>query len=676
MLKSGDLVGHLAANRSARLALIQDVLKGKARLADPSGGAGSKPVAVRELSLISSGLDDAGSIRHALQAMPLPRTLLATAWQEATARSEPEQPLDLAEFCRLLRAEPDLADRASAWLSLMGPQDLFRLRKDEIIPRSAAELRLMRRERRLKQLREQRHRHVLEQLAQRQSLDWGQDEPLIQHLRQQLERLAVADDPKAIALDEDINGALNTAGYDGSATSLQSLLMDLGLLQQGQPLSLLGSAWQHGFPADCLQQVKELLTSELTAPGDESRQDLSALPCFAIDSADTREVDDAIGIERRSEGDRIWVHIADPHRLIAPGSPLDQEARRRGSTLYLSSGLQPMLPLELAAGPLSLLPGRRQAAISVAIGLDQDGAISLVQSCRSWIKVSYRLSYEDADELIELAPPEDPDLADLHGLMQQRRLWRQAQGGLLMDQAEGRLFRKGETAELQLEVSEPSPARLLVAEAMVLAGAAMAQWCSEHDLAMPFRGQPGAEPERMEAALRFEDGPVRWAHQRGALSRSRTSCVAEPHQSLGLQAYLQWTSPIRRYGDLLAHRQWLAQMGLLHPSSPPLSAEQLTPLLERSDQLNREASLIARQDQRQALLQWLFESQQGEGPFQSLLLRWLREDLQLALVRVDAWAMDLPARIEGNAEPGQALQLVVTDVNPAEDLLRLTATPC
>ena len=75
-------------------------------------------------------------------------------------------------------------------------------------------------------------------------------------------------------------------------------------------------------------------------------------------------------------------------------------------------------------------------------------------------------------------------------------------------------------------------------------------------------------------------------------------------------------------------------------------------------------------------MQWLREGQQGEGPFQSLLLRWLREDLQLALVRVDAWAMDLPARIEGNAEPGQALQILVTDVNPAEDLLRLTATPC
>ena len=76
MLKSGDLVGHLTANRAARLAVIQDVLKGKARLADRSGVTGSKPIALRELSLISSGSDDAGSIRHALQVMPLPLSLI------------------------------------------------------------------------------------------------------------------------------------------------------------------------------------------------------------------------------------------------------------------------------------------------------------------------------------------------------------------------------------------------------------------------------------------------------------------------------------------------------------------------------------------------------------------------------------------------------------------------
>ena len=107
-----------------------------------------------------------------------------------------------------------------------------------------------------------------------------------------------------------------------------------------------------------------------------------------------------------------------------------------------------------------------------------------------------------------------------------------------------------------------------------------------------------------------------------------------------------------------------------------MSSDELSPLLEKSDQLGREASLIARQDQRQALLQWLEQEGQGPGPHTSILLRWLREDLQLALVRVDAWAMDLPARVEGSAVPGDAIGVQVSEVSAANDLLRLTATPC
>ena len=675
-MKPGDLVGHLAPNRAPRLAVISEVLKGKVRLDYGRDGISAKPVPLRELSLISSADEDSTDVEQALAAKPLVPHLLATAWQEAVSRPDAEKALQLSSFCHLLRSRPGLADRASAWLALQGTQDLFRLRREEIVPRCAEELRTIRKERRRSQLREHQQRQVLQRLSQRRPLDWSQSDDLTKRVLEKLERLAAADDPSLVQLDQDVSQALTTAGFDGSGTSLQMLLVDLELLSPGQPLTLFGSAWHNRFPDDCLRQVEELLDGTQSFPGDECRKDLCALRCFAIDSADTREVDDAVGIERRADGNRIWIHIADPHRLIPPGSPLDLEARRRGSTLYLSGGMQPMLPLTLAAGPLSLLPGRRQPAVSIGVQLNDQGEITSIESCRSWIKVSYRLSYEDADELIELAPPEDPDLGDLHLFLESRRRWRQGQGALLMDQAEGRLFRKSETDELQLEICEPSPARLLVAEAMVLAGAAMAEWCNQRALAMPYRGQPFADAERMAAAERFEEGPVRWAHQRGALSRSRTSCVAEPHQSLGLQAYLQWTSPIRRYGDLLAHRQWLAQQGLLQPEATPMSSDELSPLLEKSDQLAREASLIARQDQRQALLQWLEQEGQGPGPHTSILLRWLREDLQLALVRVDAWAMDLPARVEGSAVPGDAIGVQVSEVSAANDLLRLTATPC
>ena len=130
--------------------------------------------------------------------------------------------------------------------------------------------------------------------------------------------------------------------------------------------------------------------------------------------------------------------------------------------------------------------------------------------------------------------------------------------------------------------------------------------------------------------------------------------------------YLQWTSPIRRYSDLVAHRQWLQFSG--HLEGEPLDAEAIGALLQRLDQGQREASLIARQDQRMALLEWL-EDQSWPQP--AILLSWLREDNGIALVRLEAWAMELPAQIEAGLGLGDQLFIQLERVDPASDLLRL-----
>jgi exoribonuclease-2 len=360
--------------------------------------------------------------------------------------------------------------------------------------------------------------------------------------------------------------------------------------------------------------------------------------------------------------------VADPHRLIAPGSAIDGEARRRGTTLYLSGGLQPMLPLELGAGPLSLSSGRRRAAVSLALSLDADGGLRQARLVRSWIRVAYGLSYADADELIELAPPEDPDLARLDEVLRTRRQWRARAGALTMEQAEGRIRRGPSGPELQ--ITEPGPARSLVAEAMILAGAAAADWATAAGVAMPYRCQDGHGSLSPEQLLALPEGPVRWAQQRIGLARSRLQASPGPHRSLGLAGYLQWTSPIRRYGDLLAHRQWLAAIGDL--PQPPLSADALLPELEQVDRLAREAQLVAREDQRLALLQWL-ESRPPSGPVPGLLLRWLRQDQGLGLVRIDDWGMDLAAEVDAGLAPGDGLLLVVSGVSSRHDRLELRA---
>ena len=132
--------------------------------------------------------------------------------------------------------------------------------------------------------------------------------------------------------------------------------------------------------------------------------------------------------------------------------------------------------------------------------------------------------------------------------------------------------------------------------------------------------------------------------------------------------YLQWTSPIRRYSDLLAHRQWLQFSG--HLEGEPLSADAIDALLQRVEQGQREASLIARQDQRMALLEWL-DGPTPQWPQGGMLLSWLREDIGIGLVRLEAWAMELPAQIDAGLGLGDQLLIELERVDPARDLLRL-----
>ena len=427
------------------------------------------------------------------------------------------------------------------------------------------------------------------------------------------------------------------------------------------------SPWQHGFSAELLLQAEDLVSSaDQPRPGDEQRIDLCGQHCFSIDDEDTLDIDDALAIEELGDGERaIWVHIADPGRLVPEGSPLDLEARRRGSSLYLAQGALPMFPPGLAHGPFSLRMGQRCAAWSLRLLLDEEGGLKDCQVQRSWIRPSYRLSYGDADELIDLAPPEEPAPALLHGLLERRRRWRERRGALFLEQPEGRIRCRGERAELQ--VVEPSAARALVAEAMILSGAAIAELGCRHHLPLPYRSQlPAALPSASELAA-LDPGPVRHAAIKRCLSRGHVGVTAAAHFSLGLAAYVQATSPIRRYGDLVVQRQLAAHL----EGGTALGAPALAALLEAIENPVREGIRLSREDQRHWQQVW-FE-QNPRPSWAARFLRWLRPQDQLGLVTLEELCIDVPAHCPGGSEPGLALRLKVLEVDSLRDILRLQA---
>jgi exoribonuclease-2 len=469
-------------------------------------------------------------------------------------------------------------------------------------------------------------------------------------------------------LSDDLQRLLRDIHCPLESGAIRHLLVDLGQWERHHLPSLESTTWQHGFSEQLLEEADQLVAqAHLPFPGDGERVDRCGQRVVTIDDDDTLDIDDGLALETTAEGrQRLWIHIADPGRLVAAGTPLDLEARRRGTSLYLARGNLPMFPPQLAHGPMSLRRGERSAAWSLWVELDSSGAVVADGFERSWVRPTYRLSYADADELIELAPPQEADLLAIHELLMARHRWRIAEGALNLEDPEGRIRCRGERAEL--EVVETSPSRRLVAEAMVLAGSLVADRGIQEGLALPFRSQPSCVLPSAAELDQLPSGPVRHAAIKRCLSRGLVGTSPAPHFSLGLRAYVQATSPIRRYGDLLVQRQLLA----LRSGEPPLVEQELAALLTELEGPVRQGIQIGREDQRHWLQVWFEQQEQRQWPGQ--FLRWLRQDHQLGLVWLDDLAQSLPCICPSRSEPGGALVVRVSAVDSLQDLLRLEAT--
>ena len=660
VLKSSPLIGRLLS------------VKGSKAVVSFGGQRRDQDLPLRDLVALEQ------SAPLASQAVPTPeqvqandpsRRNLVEAWQllvddapDGSAR------LSLTEFCGLLQDPPSLAVVAAIWTWLHSPQSLFRWRRDRLVQPLTTEERVRLREQRRAERREERQEQRQLELMRLQRPWTDQEREELQADRWELIEhwlTLLRTQPAAVSQDTDLSRWSRSLQIGTDAADLRQWLVMKGLLDPDQPLSLRNSPWSRRFADDLEQEAEQLIArAETDCPGDGDRLDLTHLATYSLDDAGTREIDDALSLERREDGCWIWIHIADPARLIEPGSPLDREARRRATSLYLADGVMPMLPLSLAAGPLSLRAGVRSAALSVAVQLDGTGEVTAHRIVRSWIRPRYGLTYADGDELIELAPPGDESLADLADLMNRRQRWRRSRGAVLFDRPEGR-FRQREGA-LEVQVIEPSPARLLVSEAMLLMGAVVAGFGQEHDLALPFRSQPPASLPSAEELELIPDGPARDAAIKRCLSRGVQGTRPMPHFSLGLPAYVQATSPIRRYADLVAHRQILARIN----GTESLSEDQLGELIDDLDDPLRQSVQISREDQRHWQQVWL--ARHREQRWTVIFLRWLRPQDRLALVYVPDLAMDLVGTAQGrDPDPGAHLEMRVTHVDPDRAELQL-----
>ena len=391
-------------------------------------------------------------------------------------------------------------------------------------------------------------------------------------------------------------------------------------------------ALPRAFPPACL---RELESGGLQRDESEAdRLDLTSLPFVTIDPQRARDHDDAVFAERRGGGFGLWVAIADVSAFVPAGSALDREARKRGNSVYLPDRVVPMLPEALSGDLCSLRPREERLALAVELAIDARGERQRLRVVAARIRSRAKLAYEEAAKGMDGAAGHDPEIAEslrslaaLAAILRERRV---AEGSLDLELAEAEPVVDARGRVSAIGRAARTVAHRAIEEAMLAANRAIAEllvdarWPTLHRIHEP--PDPGelAELEPVLASLGLWPGRMRRAPGAADLaglveaSRERSDArvvhgllvramrqaryADEPlgHFALGFERYLHFTSPIRRYADLVVHRAVKAQLARQRPARAPLA--DLAEHLSRRERAAAQAEYQALDWKRAALL--------------------------------------------------------------------------
>lgn len=388
----------------------------------------------------------------------------------------------------------------------------------------------------------------------------------------------------------------------------------------------------HNLPEDFTPQVlaeADAITADFSLEGRrDCREDL----VFTIDPDTAKDFDDAICLSRQDSGGwRLAVHIADVSHFVRTGSLIDDEAQLRGTSCYLVNRVIPMLPERLSNGLCSLVPNEDRYVLSIFIDLDRRAKVRSVELSESVICSRQRLDYGQALAIIEdrdpgISVPEEIQEAvrDAGHLAQILRRNRESQGALNLYGSEANFTLDVEGNPIEVTQDTTDAAHQLIEEFMLLANREVAQWLSERVPAVVYRVHGEPDEERLEFFAELLTGyglPPMAVTDRPALQRVLKRLEQEPpasrlvlnflllrcfqkaeystdnigHYALAFSHYSHFTSPIRRYPDLIDHRLVKLALGLSDYQQVESRPGYLEALSKRSSFLERRAQSAERE---------------------------------------------------------------------------------
>ena len=391
------------------------------------------------------------------------------------------------------------------------------------------------------------------------------------------------------------------------------------------------------FPDKVREEAKKLENAEVTEADCEGRMDLRALPIFTIDSAETKDIDDAISLTKTPEGGfELGVHIADVSHYVKPGSELDNEAFHRATSVYYADQVVPMLPKQLSNGICSLNEGVLRLAFSCLMRLDKDGNLTDYRFVKSVIRSRVKGVYSEINALLAGSADDElkgkyhevlaqlPAMKELYG---HRARLRKERGCMDIESGDVKLIldENGHCIDVKKRTSGESEA--MIEEFMLLANQCAAHFARVKQIPFVYRvhEEPNAEKlERLHALLQacgindhfakevptpkelsailegVRGGPYEQIINTGML-RCMSKAVYEEkpkgHYGLVLKDYAHFTSPIRRYPDLAIHRIMTAQLKGMDKDTMVL---RYSDFAEKASKQSSEREIIAMQIERKA----------------------------------------------------------------------------
>jgi ribonuclease R len=354
------------------------------------------------------------------------------------------------------------------------------------------------------------------------------------------------------------------------------------------------------FPDAVLKEADQI-PLEIQEKELRAREDLRAVSIFTIDPDDARDFDDAIHVQEADGGWRAGIHIADVSQYVKPGSALDREAMRRGNSVYFPDRVLPMLPERLSNVICSLRPNEDHLTKSVLIDFDRAGRIKSYRFAATVIRSVARLTYREAYTILQRSPATTIE-SNIHRAWRLASILRQKRfkhGALELDMPEARIVLDREGKAIGVVREENHISHQLIEEFMLLANELVARETRKRSFSSVYRihEEPDqqklaeyreqvrsygieigdlAQRREMQHFLKMVVGRPEEAVLKVGLLRSLRKAAYSPdplgHYGLAKPNYTHFTSPIRRYADLLVHRSFTAMLPR-RSAKPPRSTD-------------------------------------------------------------------------------------------------------